>query len=118
MDQDGDTSYRERGEGQDETLVTQHTTADEEISDTGSNSLDLTQQNTSEKCVLLSLVGSVLELNSRGYNLQRWLTSCKVPTDTQKRMRGRSGCTYETSSVAGSLEVGFINIEGLKGKNK
>jgi hypothetical protein len=44
-DHDGDTSYQERGEGQeDETPVTQHATADEEIGDTGSNSLYLTQQ--------------------------------------------------------------------------
>jgi hypothetical protein len=45
--------------------MTQHPTADEEMGDTGSNSLDLTQQNKGEKCVLLSLAGSVLDLNSR-----------------------------------------------------
>jgi hypothetical protein len=91
-DQGGDTSYQVKGEGQEDgTPVTQHATADEEIGDTGSNSLDLTQQNKGGKCVLLSLAGSVLELNSREYNFRCWLTSRKVPTGTQKRMRDRSG---------------------------
>jgi hypothetical protein len=43
--------------------VTQHT-ADKEICDTGSNSLDLTQENKGEKLVLLSPAGSVLEINT------------------------------------------------------
>jgi hypothetical protein len=55
--------------------------------------LDLTQQNEGEKCVLLSPVRNVLELNSRQYNLHSWLTSRKVPTGTKKRMRDRSGST-------------------------
>jgi hypothetical protein len=38
----------------------QHTTVDEEVGDTRSNSLDLTQQNEGEKCVLLSLARSLL----------------------------------------------------------
>jgi hypothetical protein len=81
-----DMSYQEMGEGQDDdTPVTQHATADEEIGDTRSNSLDLTQQNEGEKCVLLSPAGSVLELNSRQYNLCSWLTSRKVPTGTKKQ---------------------------------
>jgi hypothetical protein len=55
-------SYQERGEGQeDETPVKQHSTADVEIGHTGSNSLDVTQQNKGGKSVLLSMAGSVLE---------------------------------------------------------
>jgi hypothetical protein len=60
--------------------VTQHATFDEEIGDTGSKSLDRTQQNEGEKCVLMAPAGSVLELNSRQCNLRGWLTSRKVPT--------------------------------------
>jgi hypothetical protein len=77
---------------EDETPVTQHTTADEEIGDTGSNSQDFIQQNEGENCVLFSPAGSVLELNSRQYNLRGWLTSRKVPTRTKKR-RDRSVST-------------------------
>jgi hypothetical protein len=70
----------------------QHARADEEIGDTGSNSLDLTQLNEGGKYVLLSPAGSVLEFNSRECNLHSWLTSRKVP-GTKKRMRDRSGST-------------------------
>jgi hypothetical protein len=53
-DQGGDMSYQERGEGQeDETPVTQHAATDE-IGDTGSNSLALTQQNEGEKCAVVT----------------------------------------------------------------
>jgi hypothetical protein len=65
-DHSGDMSHQETREGgQQETLMTQHPTADDKICDTRSNSLDLTQQMECEKCVVLSPVGSVLELSSR-----------------------------------------------------
>jgi threonine synthase len=65
--------------------VTQRPTADEETGDTGSNSLDLTQRNEDEKCVMLSPAGSALELNSRQNSLRSLLTSRKKVLAATKR---------------------------------
>jgi hypothetical protein len=110
------TSYQEGGQGQEDgTPVTQDATADEEIGNTGSSSVDLTQQEEGGKCVVFSLAVRVFVSNSRQNNLRSCLKSRKVPTGT-KKLRGRSGSTQEMSCVAESLKVGFMNIKGLKRK--